>query len=1111
MADPKIPLADLPYGLPGAFDRVAGVDTATGAAKQFPMPQAGEPKDYPTRASLPSASGLTDGTAAHVNNDPNPDNNGRWAVFGGQWVQSADRVTGIEGELGRIGSSLPKGGSLYPDPDMVLVDQYSGAAVVSLPNSVYGPAKNYVRSAASGIAEEFVTPAWHVTGLMGYRHIGRVNVTGTTTATVSVVWYSDRDGVAEISSEQIAVAGNPVVFNEVLQAPASALRARFRVSKTAGAGGRVYFLSPRVMAEQYNLGAAVTYNDNWDDINGSGLYFSLLADNMPGTGQYLMEHMEGLGGRAIQVAFYASSAVQTQPWVRYRTSTGQWTPWVEFLTTDTGLTAEQAPRPFSGVSLETVSSVVAVERPGGQLDVLFSKAPELGHAPASLVKMLTAMVAHEALDAEGLDWTLHNFTVQASDATTGSGNNLEAGDIITARDAIVNLMLPSSNVSASVIAREVGALLGGTVDPVGRFVAEMNAKAAALGAEGTNCNNPHGLPSAGQLITALGAARIALAYSKNPDLAQIWAMESATLSITGPNARQLNVESSVSMVADPDVLGGKTGSIAPSTYNLALQFQMGSGERAIYVGLRSSSTNVRYADARRAIDGIKSPNVTAFGAFGGEALPAVDFDALTMSGIYRGEDGKGHPMPGWHAIVRHDQGEGGRGYQVARWAVGSGTEYIRMSTRFRDESGAWTSWQEIHTSETVGQYGRFASDVDDFDALDTSGIYHGASGPGHPQQGAYAVIHHDEGYSGRAYQRARWAVVVNGVTYSRTATRFRGSNGAWTEWARDVDAGAPTRLNDTQIGSPHVEASQFKIKLQRSAFYTMPTDEIYTSASDLNGRYLALADEFPDYVTSRVIGEDAWGNSIMEFSFKAPGIIGNHSPYPDRATVHPKICIVSGVHPLERPAMVSTLCLMDDLCRHWQSDEMLTQLRWGAEIVVVPVVNPSGVNSGHIRRNGNGVDINRNFPHGWPDSPGDPDAGPSAGSEAETQIMMQWAQDHSDAIVVVDHHSHENNGYPLWYLARPSVLNDVLPLIRQNHGWLKREYLRDDGNTSRVALSSPGGGYMATQLVEEYGLTAFVIEGPMPSVNEVSHLPMYQLREIYVRHLLFSIYHVWRG
>lgn len=95
----KIDLAGLPYGLPGAFDTVAGVDTATGRAQQFPMPQAGEPKDYQTRAVLPSASSLPDGTAAHVNNDPNPENNGRWAVFGGQWVQSADRVTGLEGRF----------------------------------------------------------------------------------------------------------------------------------------------------------------------------------------------------------------------------------------------------------------------------------------------------------------------------------------------------------------------------------------------------------------------------------------------------------------------------------------------------------------------------------------------------------------------------------------------------------------------------------------------------------------------------------------------------------------------------------------------------------------------------------------------------------------------------------------------------------------------------------------------------------------------------------------------------------------------------------------------------------------------------------------------------
>ncbi len=95
-ANGKIDLSGLPLGIPGPRDTVAGVDTATGMAKQFPMPVAGEPRDYQTFAELPPPAGLQEGTTAHVNNDPIAENNGRWAVFGGVWVQSSDRTTAIE-------------------------------------------------------------------------------------------------------------------------------------------------------------------------------------------------------------------------------------------------------------------------------------------------------------------------------------------------------------------------------------------------------------------------------------------------------------------------------------------------------------------------------------------------------------------------------------------------------------------------------------------------------------------------------------------------------------------------------------------------------------------------------------------------------------------------------------------------------------------------------------------------------------------------------------------------------------------------------------------------------------------------------------------------------
>src|SRR5690606_19513761 len=92
-----IPASDLPRSTPGAFDSVVGVDESTGAARRFPMPAAGSPRAYETRADLPASA--QPGTAVYVNNDPVPANNGLWAYLDGAWVKSADRFTTMEGRL----------------------------------------------------------------------------------------------------------------------------------------------------------------------------------------------------------------------------------------------------------------------------------------------------------------------------------------------------------------------------------------------------------------------------------------------------------------------------------------------------------------------------------------------------------------------------------------------------------------------------------------------------------------------------------------------------------------------------------------------------------------------------------------------------------------------------------------------------------------------------------------------------------------------------------------------------------------------------------------------------------------------------------------------------
>lgn len=106
MAEPRIDVDGLPLGVSGPYDTVVGVNEATGAARRFPMPQPGTPRSYATRASLPAASGFTEGYTVWVSNDPTPANNGTWAVLGGVWVQSADRVTGLEGKIGDVVATL---------------------------------------------------------------------------------------------------------------------------------------------------------------------------------------------------------------------------------------------------------------------------------------------------------------------------------------------------------------------------------------------------------------------------------------------------------------------------------------------------------------------------------------------------------------------------------------------------------------------------------------------------------------------------------------------------------------------------------------------------------------------------------------------------------------------------------------------------------------------------------------------------------------------------------------------------------------------------------------------------------------------------------------------
>lgn len=234
--------------------------------------------------------------------------------------------------------------------------------------------------------------------------------------------------------------------------------------------------------------------------------------------------------------------------------------------------------------------------------ILYEKGPTVQLLQASLTKVMTCMVMLDYVS--DLDGTM---TVLASDSTGGSGNNLNAGDVITYRDALYNMMLPSSNVTTTVVARTVGGIIldGEAGDPVAAFVDKMNAKSAKLNMTETVFLNASGLNRAGMVTCARDMGRMGIAALAYPDILSVWGAVTHDLQLEGPDARTVTINHSAKNMGDSDILGGKTGTLGSSARNLLEYVALPGGERAIAVVMLTGA-DTRYNDMSNLLANVRS-------------------------------------------------------------------------------------------------------------------------------------------------------------------------------------------------------------------------------------------------------------------------------------------------------------------------------------------------------------------------------------------------------------------------------------------------------------------------------------------------------------------------
>jgi len=118
--------------------------------------------------------------------------------------------------------------------------------------------------------------------------------------------------------------------------------------------------------------------------------------------------------------------------------------------------------------------------------------------PASLTKIMTAILAIEMGNLSDVI-TVDKDTPHEIE---GSHVALEPGEILTLKDLLYALMLPSANDAASVVAKHYG----GSIE---KFATLMNEKAKEIGAYNTHFVNPHGLHDENHYTTAADLALIA--------------------------------------------------------------------------------------------------------------------------------------------------------------------------------------------------------------------------------------------------------------------------------------------------------------------------------------------------------------------------------------------------------------------------------------------------------------------------------------------------------------------------------------------------------------------------------------------------------------------------
>ena len=202
-------------------------------------------------------------------------------------------------------------------------------------------------------------------------------------------------------------------------------------------------------------------------------------------------------------------------------------------------------------------TAILVETTTGK--ILYEKEKDKKRSPASMTKIMTLLLAMEALDNNRIN--LNDKVTISKKASSMGGTQIfvEEGSQVSVLTLLKGIGIASANDAAVAIAEYIG----GTEE---NFVKMMNDRAIELGCKNTSFKNPHGLDQENHYTTAYDMSLMARELLKYPLALKITSTYEDYIEVSGNNHWLVNTNKLLRFYAGID--GLKTGYTSKAGYCL---------------------------------------------------------------------------------------------------------------------------------------------------------------------------------------------------------------------------------------------------------------------------------------------------------------------------------------------------------------------------------------------------------------------------------------------------------------------------------------------------------------------------------------------------------------